>query len=62
MRRMTGVAAALLLLAGAVRAAPSVAEAPSRPPLADGYWLAGSDGGVFAFGDAPFFGHWGRWR
>jgi hypothetical protein len=22
----------------------------------NGYWLAGSDGGVFSFGDAPFFG------
>src|SRR6185295_11769548 len=22
----------------------------------DGYWLLGSDGGVFAFGDAPFYG------
>jgi hypothetical protein len=21
-----------------------------------GYWLAGSDGGIFSFGDAPFFG------
>jgi len=27
-------------------------------PSADagGYWLIGSDGGIFAFGDAPFVG------
>jgi hypothetical protein len=27
-------------------------------PTADdsGYWLVGSDGGIFAFGDAPFVG------
>ena len=27
-------------------------------PTADdrGYWLIGSDGGIFAFGDAPFVG------
>ncbi len=27
-----------------------------------GYWLMASDGGVFAFGDAPFFGSWGASR
>jgi hypothetical protein len=25
-------------------------------PTAQGYWLTGCDGGVFAFGDAPFYG------
>jgi len=25
-------------------------------PTGRGYWLVGSDGGVFAFGDAPFLG------
>jgi Peptidase A4 family len=31
---------------------------PHRPPRAppDGYWLAGADGGVFAFGGAHFYG------
>jgi hypothetical protein len=24
-----------------------------------GYWLQGSDGGIFSFGDAPFFGSMG---
>jgi hypothetical protein len=25
-----------------------------------GHWLVAADGGVFAFGDAGFFGRWGR--
>ena len=25
----------------------------------DGYWLVASDGGIFAFGDAPFLGSTG---
>jgi len=28
----------------------------ARTPGGDGYWLVGKDGGVFAFGDAPFVG------
>jgi len=35
-------------------AAPIVGIAPS--PTRGGYWLVGADGGVFAFGDASFFG------
>ncbi|MHB8287723.1 MAG: hypothetical protein ACYDEY_00500 [Acidimicrobiales bacterium] len=23
-----------------------------------GYWLVGSDGGIFSFGDAKFYGSW----
>jgi hypothetical protein len=41
----------VLALAGAVTWAPAVARAQPVP----GYWLAGADGGVFAFG-APFYG------
>jgi hypothetical protein len=26
------------------------------PPVGDGYWLAGADGGVFSYGSAPFVG------
>src|SRR5205823_475913 len=33
-------------------AAPSAASGP-------GYWLLGGDGGVFSFGQAPFFGSTG---
>ncbi|MDP9442720.1 MAG: hypothetical protein M3P34_11210, partial [Actinomycetota bacterium] len=31
-------------------------------PLGEGYWLAASDGGIFAFGDAQFFGSTGAIR
>lgn len=31
-------------------------------PTASGYWLAGADGGVFAFGDATYFGSMGGTR
>ena len=28
-------------------------------PTGDGYWLVASDGGIFAYGDAGFFGSHG---
>jgi hypothetical protein len=31
-------------------------EAMSRTPSGNGYWFVASDGGVFAFGDAQFYG------
>jgi hypothetical protein len=31
-------------------------------PTGGGYWLVGSDGGVFAFGDAGFFGSTGAMK
>src|SRR2546423_1361945 len=31
-------------------------------PTGGGYWLVASDGGIFAFGDAPFFGSTGNLR
>ena len=43
----------LSALAGGIALAPSVAVA--QPASGPGYWLAGADGGVFAF-DAPFHG------
>jgi hypothetical protein len=36
---------------------PAVGMAPT--PDAGGYWLVGADGGIFAFGDAQFFGSTG---
>lgn len=48
---------------------PMPADDPNRPnsnapitgitatPTGKGYWLCAADGGVFAFGDAPFFGN-----
>jgi hypothetical protein len=42
---------------------PALGVSPAHPiiglvPTSDdsGYWLIGSDGGIFAFGDAPFVG------
>ena len=36
---------------------PIVGMAPT--PTGNGYWLVASDGGIFAFGDARFFGSTG---
>ncbi len=30
------------------------------PPTASGYWMVAADGGIFTFGDAPFYGSDGR--
>jgi hypothetical protein len=34
-------------------------ESAVSDPLGEGYWLVGADGGVFALGDAPFYGSLG---
>jgi hypothetical protein len=34
----------------------------SSTPSGQGYWLVARDGGVFAFGDAPFHGSTGGMR
>ena len=50
----------LVYLDGAVNYnlnAPIVGMAPT--PDGDGYWMVGSDGGVFASGDAQFYGSTG---
>ena len=46
-----------------IRSLPTLGIHPAHPvigivPTADGqeYWVIGSDGGIFAFGDAPFVG------
>jgi hypothetical protein len=50
-------APSLSALAGTVFAVGSPPTAPAGQ--APGYWFAGSDGGVFAFGDAQYFGSMG---
>jgi hypothetical protein len=49
-----------------IMATPSSAVAQQSPPAqqvsAEGYWLVGADGGVFALGGAPFEGSLGEQR
>ena len=40
----------------------TVSGAPLPPPAAHGYWLVGSDGGIFTFGSATFHGSTGSLR
>jgi hypothetical protein len=54
MRTGTGPAIAAIRLPTVGWIPPSVALVST--PDGDGYWLAGQDGGVFAYGDAPFEG------
>ena len=42
--------------------AESSASPPPPPPRPHGYWLVGSDGGIFTFGSAGFFGSTGSLR
>ena len=45
---------------GAVEVAQSPTPTPPTPPAAaHGYWLVGSDGGIFTFGTAQFYGSTG---
>jgi hypothetical protein len=46
---------AFVASATAVRAGGASELHATTPPVA-GYWLSGADGGVFAFGNAPFYG------
>ena len=43
-------------LAAAVRALANPAASAAQPAEKVGYWTVASDGGIFAFGDAPFLG------
>ncbi len=38
---------------------PTGAQMLAATPSGKGYWVVGSDGGVFAYGDAGFFGSMG---
>ena len=43
----------------AVTASEPPSPPPPAPPPSHGYWLVGSDGGIFSFGSAPFYGSTG---
>src|SRR5436853_4721975 len=54
---------ALLPSAGRAAAALPPGTGPTGPtPISSGTWLAASDGGVFSFGGAPFYGSMGGIR
>ena len=38
---------------------PTPSSPSRRPTTATGYWLVASDGGVFTYGDAAFYGSTG---
>ena len=50
------LAAGVLPVVLAARVKPAHAVASGHAADARGYWLTAADGGVFAFGDAPFAG------
>ena len=50
---------AFTLTVNAPAAPPPPAPPPSSPPATHGYWLVGSDGGIFSFGAAQFHGSTG---
>jgi hypothetical protein len=41
---------------------PGAPKAPPLPPAVAGYWLVASDGGIFAYGNARFYGSTGHIR
>ncbi|HEV7863311.1 MAG TPA: cadherin-like domain-containing protein [Acidimicrobiia bacterium] len=58
--RRVGLTLAVALLAGLTSIAASVPSAPSASAVStSGYWLVGTDGGIFSYGRAGFFGSTG---
>jgi hypothetical protein len=55
-------AAAASAAASGAGPAPATATGPHDADPSDGYWLVASDGGVFTFGDAGYFGSTGSIR
>jgi len=60
-RRLIGFVTVVLVVVGTLAMVGGVAPAAAVAPLpaARGYWFVGSDGGVFGFGGAQFFGSTG---
>jgi hypothetical protein len=42
-----------------ITGSPAPTPTPTPTPLSHGYWLVGSDGGIFSFGSAQFYGSTG---
>ena len=66
-RRISALVAAVAVaglapLATAVTAPAQAADAGAASTAPAGYWLVASDGGIFAFGSAPFRGSMGSVR
>jgi hypothetical protein len=58
--RRVGLGLSVAVLAGLTSLVGTVPSARSAPPAAtSGYWLVGTDGGIFSFGNAGFFGSTG---
>ena len=49
----------LVAEAGGGEEMPKGAQMMATTPSGDGYWVVGSDGGVFSYGDAEFYGSLG---
>ena len=60
-RRAVALAAVVLAAAAPVVTPPAAGDVPQRPP-GSGYWMVASDGGVFSYGSARFFGSTGDIR
>src|SRR5688500_11372321 len=63
-RRRRFVAFVATLMLAAVMLVGDLVHPPRAQayPVGDGYWTVASDGGIFAFGDAQFFGSTGSLR
>jgi hypothetical protein len=55
-RRAAAIGGAVLLVMATVGVLVVRASSPATAASTSGYWLAGVDGGVFSYGEAPFYG------
>ena len=61
-RRLVALFFVFTMFTGLFVGAPSSTPVAGAYPLGDGYWLAATDGGMFSFGDAQFYGSMGDQR